>query len=106
MFYTYLSGYTVSYVDYVPDLVLIIVGIGCNFINLCIDMKNNLSYNDKIIYPVVSGVIVFIAWGFYCYIKKLPNPKFKTSIIFALCILFIFTWSMLGVRINCKHKKK
>ncbi len=69
--YKLIVGLTFSYQDCIPDVLLVVLAVCCNFINLCLDLK--ISYLFRWILCTIMSIIILFCWGMYLTVYFLPD---------------------------------
>ncbi len=94
-------GLNVTFVSYVPDMLLTVLSVCCNLINTCTDGTKKISHSLRWILGLSAGIIATVCWGlFFCIRFNLMLPIKYADKIFYISSAIIFTCAIIGIIIE------
>lgn len=115
VFYRLIVGMEVDFVEYLPDMLLVVLSVCCNLINNCVDREKRVSYIWRWILCIVFGLIAVGCWGLFFVIRfnsRITSGdlfKYTAEKIFYYSIGLLFVCAFIGVLIEVhtwRYKKK
>lgn len=62
-------GFDVNFIEYIPDMLLVMLSVCCNLINTCIDSDKKIAHCLRWILGVSLGIISMGCWGLFLAIR-------------------------------------
>lgn len=96
--YKMIVGLTFSFIECMPDVLLAIIAVGCNFMNICINQEKKIAHILRWIFGIITGIVVMGCWGLYVIIYFFANnEKLVNNIENNMQTLFIVALVIIGV---------
>lgn len=86
------------------SIILIVFSVACSLLSICVQVYKQKKEERVIVYLVLSGFFVFIAWTFYV-ISLVKILDTIAKIITIVCCLIIIFLSYLGIKMGKQSDK-
>lgn len=81
VWYKMIIGYKLSFAEFVPDVILAVLSVSCNFINICIDSDKRIYYWLRWILCIVLGIISIGCYGLFFVIRFIIDKNENNYLI-------------------------
>ena len=73
--YKIIIGMRISYMEYAPDILIVLMAVCCNFMSLCVDNEKKILRFLRWLFGVAMVIIILFCWGLYSLIYFNTNPR-------------------------------
>lgn len=99
-------GLNVDFVEYVPDMLLVVLSVCCNLINTCTDEEKRIAHILRWIFCIILGTISVFCWGLFFIVRFNISIISKTSFkimsknLFYISLIIIISCVIIGIIIE------
>lgn len=66
-------GFNVNFIEYIPDILIVLLSVCCNMINTYVDGEKSVSYIERWIVGIIMGIISIGCWGLFFVVRIFSN---------------------------------
>lgn len=102
VWYRIIVGFYIDFIEYIPDMLLVMLSVSCNLLNTCVDGEKRIARWLRWILGIVLVGISFFCWGLFFAVRIVSISEWYSNdyyMNFAKNLFYISSGVVLGCAI-------